>query len=277
MRIDNLSNLFNSISQPAFGGAARARDAGPVTPAPAATAPARFGGDQVSLSDAGRTLLKASASANGGQLSGAALEAEKNALTALTEKSLTALGVIKPGQAGSAKITFDSLTYEASSSTTLSASRQSLGVNLQGGSLQADSSTVRASREQAASFSGRGTITTADGLELEFEAELQVASIETFEQTQSSVSQQSVGLPPPSGGGFGGLGGADRLLDQLRQSLLTGAQDPKEAREGKEQGGTRFSSGLDKLLAGAEELLDLLGSLPAVGGARNAGAAAIAA
>ncbi len=130
-------------------------------------------GDKVSLSDAGRALAQQAQQAG---------EIGEKVLGDLTRQTLSSLGITSSADALGAKIEFDSFSYRARSSTSISAtySRYSDG---QGSS---ESSSLAFHSEQATEITGKGRITTADGRTFEFESQLQLLN-----KTDLNLSSQS--------------------------------------------------------------------------------------
>jgi hypothetical protein len=249
--------------------------------APAATSHA----DRVSLSDAGKALQNHSGS---GQLSQADADQEAKVLGDLTRKSLSLLGITNAADASGATISFDSLTYEASSSSSFSTSQQSgsLTSTAQDGSstaAYANAQTTQFHSEQQATYSGKGHITTADGRQFEFNAELQVDNVTDIRQSSSSAgSSTSAGSAGNTGGtgtipaaslpAAGAPSATDQLLDLLRQTgnqvvgnsqAATADTSAPAAASDKQSTLLDYLKSLDakaldfqKLLSGAAHLLD---------------------
>ncbi len=133
-------------------------------------------GDKVSLSNAGRALAQ--------QAQQAGVAGEK-ILGDLTRQTLSSLGITSSADALGAKIEFDSFTYHAKSSTSLSASHSRY--TDQNGSI--DSASLEFHSEQATEITGKGRITTADGRTFEFESQLQVHSKQDFTLSEQSSSE----------------------------------------------------------------------------------------
>lgn len=189
------------------------------------------GKDQINLSSQGRALQALDASGQDAET----IKAETDILSKLTRQSLTYL----VPDASSAKISFDHLSFSSSSNTSSSSSFQqsSNGTRI--------SNTFHS--DQQASLIGSGHITTADGREFEFQAELDISSSTDISQLSQSnqVNQSNQPGPRPAANGntgFTGIGtnpdarfppppaaptgprlqdfidASDRLLDLLKQT-----------------------------------------------------------
>lgn len=116
---------------------------------------------QVTLSDAARALaaFDGNGPASGGSGS-SDFNQEALYLGGITDASLVAMGIITPDQQAGTQITFDSLSYNVSSSA-------SAGISEQNGQAVAAYGS-----EQQAEFVGQGHITTADGRTFDFQVEV---------------------------------------------------------------------------------------------------------
>ncbi|MEN9868589.1 MAG: hypothetical protein RL748_4179 [Pseudomonadota bacterium] len=225
--------------------------------------------DLVQLSGQGQALQALDASGQDGQ-------AEAEILSKLTRQSLTYL----VPDAQSAKISFDSLSFSSSSSTSFSQISNGNGV-----------ASVFHS-EQKGSLVGHGLITTADGREFEFDAELDISSSTDISQViQGGTNPASAGqlpvaaangntgftgigvgpnarLPGPPGAGSAArsldlqdfIAASDRLLDLLQQT------NPGNAGSG--SSGSSSASNTIQSANPAEQLVkDLLAQLQKPGSA----------
>jgi hypothetical protein len=127
--------------------------------------------DQVSLSNAARALQAQDANAGSAQSGSPDMTQEEQLLTSLTDKSLAALGIVSASNESSTQVTFDSVSYNVSSSASTSQQTQQSGVQGQAGGGQ---SSTQFSNTQNATFTGEGHIVTADGQDFEFQIELQL-------------------------------------------------------------------------------------------------------
>lgn len=175
MRIDQssspASSPLNSLLSRAFNPVAGQGNAGKLQ---TAQQPVAAPSSQVAISDAGRNLAQQAG------------DASEKILGDLTRKSLSALGITSKDLAAGAKIEFDSLTYSATSSTSLSASRSLY----QSGNARRESGSLQYHSEQSTQITGSGRITTADGRQFAFESALQVTSVL---DVQRSVSSEASG------------------------------------------------------------------------------------
>ncbi len=143
---------------------------------------------QVSLSDAARALaaFENNASASAGNTSGAGSNGTTGSsgiaapgssdfgqealyLGGITDASLVAMGIITPDQQAGTQITFNSLSYNVSSSA-------SAGISQQNGQTVAAYGT-----EQQAEFVGQGQITTSDGRTFDFQVEVDLDQSQQIE------------------------------------------------------------------------------------------------
>ncbi|WP_374353381.1 hypothetical protein [Chitinimonas sp.] len=124
-------------------------------------------------------------------------------LSSFTGKALSLLGIVGKADADKVQISFDRLSYEASSAE--SASFSSARSKGRDGSEQLQTSASLRS-EQRLGVAGHGTITTADGRKFEFDAQLQIDSSVELDQA-SSQSGKPVQLD------FAGTAG--QLLDHI--------------------------------------------------------------
>ncbi|HSY26657.1 MAG TPA: hypothetical protein VK832_04065 [Burkholderiaceae bacterium] len=163
MVLNNLSGAGNYYSHhysPSGLGKSSAANANPVSggsASPTATA-SPLTANPVTLSNAAQALQGQNSDAAGSS----DFAQEQQLLTTLTDKSLAALGIVSTADEASTQISFSSLSYDVSSSTTAS-------INQQG-----QQSSVQASNTQEATLIGQGEITTADGTQYAFQVELQV-------------------------------------------------------------------------------------------------------
>ena len=144
------------------------------------------GKDQIDISSQGRALQGLEASGQDAET----IKAETEILSKLTRQSLTYL----TPDAASAKISFDHISFSSSSNTSFQQASNGNSV-----------SSVFHSDQQA-SLIGSGHITTADGREFEFEAELDIS-----QSTDISQISQGNQAPPPrpaanGNTGFTGIG-----------------------------------------------------------------------
>lgn len=142
-------------------------------------------GDQVSLSDASRMLaaLGGGADASGNTASSSDNSAgssdfaqEASYLGGIADASLVALGIITPDQQSSTQVSFDSLSYQVSSSVAAGYSQQNGQTVAEYGS------------EQQAQFVGQGHITTADGRTFDFQIEVDLDQSQRVEAASGGNS-----------------------------------------------------------------------------------------
>jgi hypothetical protein len=220
MYLDNLFGASSYLSPYQWGASTSANanainsaDTAPVisAQAPTAVGAANLNSDQVNLSNAARALQ----TQNGGSANPQAgaptdFSQEQQMLTALTDKSLAALGIISPADEANTKISFDSLSYQVSSSATASIGQQG------------QQTTAAVAAEQDASFDGQGTIVTPDGKHYTFQISLE---LDQSAQAASTVGNNANNSNPSAnaGGAAGALGGSttvDNTTQQQPSNLL---------------------------------------------------------
>ncbi|MBV8635846.1 MAG: hypothetical protein JO002_15225 [Burkholderiaceae bacterium] len=210
-----------------------------------------FGNDsaQVSLSDAARALA---AFENGGSGSDASSGSNNSSssnpapgspdfsnealyLGGVADASLVAMGIITPDQQAGTQITFDSLSYNVSSST-------SAGISQQNGQ------TVAAySSEQQAEFVGQGHITTSDGRTFDFQVEVDLDQSQQVE----AVGGEGLGSTQSSGDNAALAASATPpSLPPLSSNSSSGIASPSAATAG--------SINWDEILKQSKSLIDLL-------------------
>jgi len=194
----NYSSLYqNSGVGAGYAGAKTASSANANQPSSSASA------DQVTLSDAARALLaQDSASGSGSNSSGSSgnssssgssdFSQESQLLTTLTDKSLAAMGIVSPSDEANTQITFNSLSYDVSDTS-------SAGVSQQG---QQFGAAVGNSEE--ATMVGEGQIVTSNGTTYDFQIQLQVGQ-------SDAAGVSSSGNTGTDNGGFSGLSGLGGL------------------------------------------------------------------
>ncbi len=141
--------------------------------------------DQIDISPQGRALQGLEASGQDAET----IKAETEILSKLTRQSLTYL----TPDAASAKISFDHLSFSSSSNTSFQQASDGNSV-----------SSVFHS-DQHASLIGSGHITTGDGREFEFEAELDIS--QSTDISQISQGNQAGPAPRPAANGNTGFTG----------------------------------------------------------------------
>ncbi|HEX7642176.1 MAG TPA: hypothetical protein VF472_08220 [Burkholderiaceae bacterium] len=151
------------------------------------------GTDQVSLSDASRALAALGGGTNGpGNAASASAYGssdfgkEASYLGNIADASLVALGIITPDQQSGTQISFDSLSYQVSSSASAGISRQNGQMVAQYGS------------DQQAEFVGQGHITTADGRTFDFQIEVDLEQSQQAEATGNSSAPGNAPAPSSS-------------------------------------------------------------------------------
>jgi len=150
---------------------------------------------------------------------------EASYLGGLANASLAALGIITPDQEAGTQITFDSLSYNVSSSA-------SAGVAQSGGQTLAAYGS-----SQEAQFIGQGEITTADGQTYDFQIEVDMGQSEQVQESGSGdASTSGISLPwstnsssptpdaSPASGAASGIGSSglinwNAILDQSKSLL----------------------------------------------------------
>jgi hypothetical protein len=224
-----------------------------------------YGGDsaQVTLSDAARALAALTNSGSGtagdgdsssgsgasGSTSGSAgatgatgssdFDQEAQYLGGVADASLVALGIITPDQQSGTQITFNSLSYNVSSSA-------SAGVSQQNGQAIAAYSS-----EQQAEFVGQGQITTADGRTFDFQIEVDL------DQSQQA---EAVG----SAGASGDTQSASNPSALAANSASSGVAGDAANASSSAAPSSSSSGGLinwDEILKESKGLFDLLASL----------------
>lgn len=243
-------------------------------PAPSATSGqnANFGGDQVSLSDAARALSRQNGTQGGTQNGGASPPAgssdfsqEAQLLGGVADKALAAMGLISTADEAGAQVSFDSLTYQVSSSvsSSVSASQTQQGSRV----------TSQFGQQNEAVFAGAGHIVTADGRSFDFQIKLQLDESEQTSQSAGTSSNTPSGATNSASAPSASLaqllrGDSPSALGSLFGNVpaLASGGDSSSGSAGASgtQGGTSGSSGLinwDAILKQSKSLIDLLDSL----------------
>ena len=171
MYLDNLFGASSYLSPYQWGTSPTANantiNSANAAPVISAQAPTPVGAsnntDQVSLSSAAQALQAQNATAAGSQ-SGATTDftQEQQMLTTLTDKSLAALGIISTADEANTQISFNSLSYQVSSSAAAAVGQQG----------QQTIAALGASQD--ATFDGQGTIVTPDGTHYTFQISLEL-------------------------------------------------------------------------------------------------------
>lgn len=207
---------------------------------------------QVSLSDAARAL--AAFSGNGANSSGSStsssgsggtdgtgssdFDQEAQYLGGVADASLVAMGIITPDQQAGTQITFDSLSYNVSSSTSAGISQQNGQTIAQYGS------------EQQAQFVGQGHITTADGRTFDFQVEVDM------DQSQQAEAATSGSLGSAQSGnnqaGFA-TNSVPSTVPPISQDASSSLASPTASSPG--------SINWDEILKESKSLIDLLESI----------------
>lgn len=170
MYLDKLGGIGNYFSPYRSGSsganAVSGASAGTAVEAGAPNSNSTINSQPVSLSDAAQALRTQDTGNSGSSTqsgkNSADFAQEQQLLTTLTDKSLAALGIISPADEASTKISFDSLSYQVSSSATAAVAQQGQRSSAQLGSTQ------------DATFIGEGHIVTANGTQYTFQVELQL-------------------------------------------------------------------------------------------------------
>jgi hypothetical protein len=218
---------------------------------------------QVSLSDAARAL--AAFSGNGANSSGSStsssgsggtdgtgssdFDQEAQYLGGVADASLVAMGIITPDQQAGTQITFDSLSYNVSSSTSAGISQQNGQTIAQYGS------------EQQAQFVGQGHITTADGRTFDFQVEVDMDQSQQVEAaTGGNLGSAQSGN---NNAGFA-TNGVPSAVPPISENASSGIASPTTSSVG--------SINWDEILKDSKSLIDLLESIGKETQAANAAA-----
>jgi hypothetical protein len=202
-------------------------------------APASINPDQVSLSDAARALqAQGGTNGSGGSTDDAGgptgtsgtsalsptlspdFTQEEQLLTSLADKSLAALGIISPADEAGTQVSFDALSYDVSSSASVSLQSQQAGTA--GGTSSGAQASLQFGTAQEATLTGEGHIVTADGRDFTFQIELQVG-----ESEQGSIAAGTpLATANDAGSDSGAVSGATApttsdLATQLLDALLS--------------------------------------------------------
>lgn len=219
MHLDNLGGIGNYFSPYRSGSsganAVSGASAGTAVKAGAPDANSAINSQPVSLSDAAQALrTQDTGNSKSGTQSGqnsADFAQEQQVLTTLTDKSLAALGIISPADEASTKISFDSLSYQVSSSTTAAVAQQGQRSSAQLGSTQ------------DASFIGEGHIVTANGAQYTFQVELQLNQSVQAAATAESGNANTTATANANAGtnevGSAGVSQPSNLLAQLVNAM----------------------------------------------------------
>jgi hypothetical protein len=221
MYLDNLFGASNYLTPYQWGtlptANGNAGNAAPVisTRAPTPVSAAKPNSDQVTLSDAAQALQAPNGASTSAQ-SGASTDfaQEQQMLTTLTDKSLAALGIISTADEANTKISFDSLSYQVSSSATASVAQQGT------------QSGAAIGATEDATFTGEGHIVTPDGTQYTFQV-----SLELDQSAQAaSISDSGSGNSGAGTAGNNSVGSATQqpsnLLAQLVNALGFSAPSP---------------------------------------------------
>jgi hypothetical protein len=206
---------------------------------------------QVSLSDAARALsafndantsgTTDSSSGNGGSDASGSSDFNQEAayLGGVADASLVAMGIITPDQQAGTQITFDSLSYNVSSSA-------SAGISQQNGQAVAEYGS-----QQQAEFIGQGHITTADGRTLDFQIEV---DLDQSQQVEAATGSDALGNAQ-SGNDSAALAanGTPSTLPATSANASSGIASPTTASAG--------SINWDEILKESKSLIDLLESI----------------
>ncbi len=201
-------------------------------------APASINPDQVSLSDAARALqAQGGTNGSGGSTDDAGgptgtsgtpalsptlspdFTQEEQLLTSLADKSLAALGIISPADEAGTQVSFDALSYDVSSSASVSLQSQQAGTA--GGTSSGAQASLQFGTAQEATLTGEGHIVTADGRDFTFQIELQVG-----ESEQGGAAGAPLATANDAGSDSGAVSGATApttsdLATQLLDALLS--------------------------------------------------------
>lgn len=178
MPVDSLTSATNSAAQYQLGMVGAARGNALQEPSASRSATS-VNPDQATSSHAARAQYAQYAGAVGVQSASPDIVQEEQLLTTLTDNSLAALGIVSAAGESGTRVTFDSVSYNVLSSTSVSVSQPTQQSNPQvqnGGILSSESSpsSTQLSNVQDATFTGEGHVVTADGRNFEFQIELQV-------------------------------------------------------------------------------------------------------
>jgi hypothetical protein len=184
MSIGNLTSATNYFPQYQSGRASAAsRNA--VQGLSASQSAASTGADQVTVTNAARSLQAQDAS--GTQSGSSSVVQEEQLLTTLTDKSLAALGIISAADESGTQITFNSVSYNVSASA--SVTQQS---HQSSGQAYGASNPPSAGSQSSAQFSSAQDATfIADGRSFEFQIELQLDQSATAAGTGNTTSAAS--------------------------------------------------------------------------------------
>jgi len=230
-------------------------------PTPAASSQT---GDPVSLSDAGRAL-SAQQSTTGGtvQPGSSDFSQEAQLLGGLADKALAAMGVISVADEANAKVSFDALSYQVSSSTSASLSASQ---SRQGGQV-----TAQYGQQQDAVFAGEGHIVTADGRSIEFQIQLQLDQSQQISQSGSTAASDAANTANASNAANAtdSSGGLSSLLAQLFGNNSGASTSPANTSSNGAAPATAGSSAdtinWDAILNQSKSLIDLLDTLAGAG------------
>jgi hypothetical protein len=191
MSIGNLTSATNYFPQYQSGRASAAsRNA--VQGLSASQSAASTGADQVTVTNAARSLQAQDAS--GTQSGSSSVVQEEQLLTTLTDKSLAALGIISAADESGTQITFNSVSYNVSASASVTQQSHQSSGQAYGASnppSAGSQSSAQFSSAQDATFIGEGHIVTADGRSFEFQIELQLDQSATAAGTGNTTSAAS--------------------------------------------------------------------------------------
>jgi hypothetical protein len=247
-------------------------------PTPAASSQT---GDPVSLSDAGRALSaqQSTAGSSGTVQAGSSdFSQEAQLLGGLADKALAAMGVISVADEANAKVSFDALSYQVSSSTSASVSASQ---SQQGGQV-----TAQYGQQQDAVFAGEGHIVTADGRSIEFQIQLQLDQSQQISQSGSTAASNAANTSNAANAANAAnatnatdsSGGLSSLLAQLFGTNSSGnASSANTSSAGATQataGSSADAINWDAILNQSKSLIDLLDSLAGAGQAAAGSSAA---
>jgi hypothetical protein len=255
MRVDFPSGLNNYLPYSSAGIGASNANRG----AAAGQSTGAASSDQVSLSPAALALQTSGANAGtsaGSQSTSPDIAQEEQLLTTLADKSMAALGIITPAEESGTQVTFDSVSYNVSSSESVSEQSQQAGASGSGGA----QTSTQFSATQAATFTGEGEIVTANGQDFKFQIQLQLGQSE-----QGTVGTAATGAAT---GTASSSPASTSSSDPLSQ-LLDGLQSSPTSNNANSAGGNvsnaapTSSTGInwDAILQQSESLFNLLDSL----------------
>jgi len=249
MYLDNLSGIGKYSSPYWIGQSSASASAGKGANAVSSSNSSNGSPDQVSLSNAALALqAQNSASSSQSGAGSSNFAQEQQLLTTLADKSLAALGITSTADEAATQVSFDSLSYQVTSTATASFAEQG------------QQSSALLGSAQDATFAGEGTIVTPDGTQYTFQIALQL-------DQSGQIAATTGGDNSNAGAGTNAVNTATQQQPSNLLAQLVNAIGPSSATSntpGAQAGQSATSStgiNWDAILKQTASLFDLLDSM----------------